>query len=57
MAKPTIDEEIERLKNRILKMQDVEGKTGTQIRGMQKMTREYVSKIIALEAQKRCRTY
>ncbi len=57
MARSTIDEEIQRLKDRILKMQNIEGKTGTEIRGMQKMTREHVSKIIALEAQKRCRTY
>ena len=57
MERNTIEEEIQRLKDRIIKLQDMEGKTGLEIRGMQKMTREHVSKIIGLEAQKRCKTY
>jgi len=57
MERNAIEEEIQRLKDRIIKLQDLEGKTAAERRGMQKMTREHVSKIIGLEAQKRCRTY
>jgi hypothetical protein len=57
MERNAIEEEIQRLKDRIIKLQDLEGKTAAERRGMQKMTREHVSKIIGLEAQKRCKTY
>jgi len=57
MKKQEIEDEIERLKNRIIKLQNLEGKSGLEQRGMQRMTREHVSKIISLEAQKRCKKY
>jgi hypothetical protein len=48
-----INTEIERLKNRIIKLRGVEPKSGVEERGISKTTRDLASKIISLERKKR----
>ena len=48
-----VNEEIDKLKNRILKLQQVEPKSGVEARGIAKTTRDIASKIVSLEEKKR----
>lgn len=48
-----INIEIERLKNRIIKLRDIDPKSGVEQRGISKTTRDLASKIISLEGKKR----
>lgn len=48
-----INTEIERVKNRIIKLRDIDPKSGVEQRSISKTIRDLASKIISLEGKKR----